>query len=68
MINRVSWKSVAENLIAHMSREQMQWVYDYHRGRLKDKHDLMDEEEVAASRQTVKFMARAIADYDLAFK
>lgn len=67
-MNRISWKSVADNLIAHMSRESMQDAYNYNLRRLNDPHDLMDDFETAAARQTIKYLAECLAEYDFAWR
>jgi ElaB/YqjD/DUF883 family membrane-anchored ribosome-binding protein len=66
-MNRISWKTVAENLVVHMTREQMQTAYDTQIARLNDAGDRMSEHERAAAKQTAKYLAEVMADYDIAF-
>jgi hypothetical protein len=65
---RISWKAVADNLIVHMSRNQMQTAYDRQIARLNDATDIMDSNERDAARQTARYLAECIATYDTDFE
>ena len=66
---RVSWKAVADNLSAYMTREVMQSCYVDMRQRIGEMNRLgvTESHEYAAVVQTMKFMGECIAEYDADF-
>jgi len=63
---RNSWKTVAENLMVALSRDQMVQVLKHHSEKLTNPQEIMSSHERAASSQTVKYMIDCIAEYDWA--